>query len=51
MQSILSGGAMSSVITSVVVLLGFGVASALISLFAIRKTRTALSLGLVPAIA
>lgn len=49
MQAIISGGASASILVSVVALVGFGLASVIVSLFAIRKSRTAVSLGLVPA--
>ncbi|MBU1588897.1 MAG: YhgE/Pip family protein [Actinobacteria bacterium] len=48
MQGILSGGDPGSVITSALVLLAFGVGSVLVALFAIRRTRRAGALGLVP---
>jgi len=49
MQGILSGGNVSSLILSIVVLVLIAVGSVLISLLAIRRTRRAVSLGLVPA--
>lgn len=51
MQGILAGGAAGPILTSAFVLLLFGAGSALISLAAIRRTRRARALGLVPAIA
>ena len=47
MQGIIAGGNPGSVITSALVLLGFGAASTIIALFAIRRTRRATALGLV----
>jgi len=49
MQGILSGGNVASLVTSIVVLVLIAVGSVLISLLAIRRTRRAVSLGLVPA--
>ena len=49
MQGILSGGNAGNLILSVVVLLLIAVGSVLLSLLAIRRTRRAVSLGLVPA--
>ena len=49
MQALLSGGNMSSLILAIVVLVVIAVGSVLISLLAIRRTRRAVSLGLVPA--
>ncbi len=48
MQGILSGGDPGSVIVSALILLAFGAGSIVISLFAIRRTRRAGALGLVP---
>jgi hypothetical protein len=48
MQGILSGGDPASVITSALVLLAFGAGSIIVALFAIRRTRRAGALGLVP---
>ncbi|MCU1412557.1 MAG: hypothetical protein JWR04_3264 [Rhodoglobus sp.] len=48
MQGILSGGDPGSVIVSALTLLAFGAGSIVISLFAIRRTRRAGALGLVP---
>ncbi|CAN5312740.1 YhgE/Pip domain-containing protein [soil metagenome] len=51
MQGILSGGDPGSVVASALVLLAFGAGSVVISLFAIRRTRRAGALGLVPRVA
>ena len=51
MQAILSGSSVSSAVLAAVVLLAVGVLSVLISLLAIRRTRRASALGLVPATA
>ncbi len=51
MQGILSGGDPGGVIASAAVLLAFGLASTLLALVAIRRTRRAEALGLVPATA
>jgi putative membrane protein len=51
MQGIIAGGASGPILASSVLLLLFGVGSALISLVAIRRTRRARALGLVPATA
>ncbi|MGV8969979.1 MAG: YhgE/Pip family protein [Microbacteriaceae bacterium] len=48
MQGIIAAGAPSSILVSVLALVAFGCGSVLVSLFALRKTRTAASLGLVP---
>ena len=48
MQGILSGGDPGSVVASALVLLAFGAGSIVVSLFAIRRTRRAGALGLVP---
>ena len=48
MQGILSGGDAGSVITSALLLLAFGAGSIVVALFAIRRTRRAGALGLVP---
>lgn len=50
MQGIIAGGAVSPILLSVVVLFGFGLGSVIVSLFAIRRTRHAVALGLVPAV-
>jgi putative membrane protein len=49
MQGIISGGDVAAIGMSVVVLLAFGLGSVLLSLAAIRRTRSAFRLGLVPA--
>ena len=49
MQGLISGGDVAAVGLSVVVLLAFGLGSVLLSLAAIRRTRSAFRLGLVPA--
>ena len=51
MQGIIAGGDVGSVIGAAVTLLGFGVASVLVALFAISRTRRAQSLLVRPAIA
>jgi len=51
MQGIIAGGDVGSVIGAAVTLLGFGVASVLVALFAISRTRRAQSLLARPAIA
>lgn len=51
MQGILSGGNPGAVIASATVLLAFGAVSTLLALAAIRRTRRAEALGLVPATA
>lgn len=48
MQGIIAGGSAGSVIGSALVLAAFGIGSALLALFAIRRTRRASALGLVP---
>lgn len=48
MQGILSGGNPGGVVASALTLLAFGVGSVIIALFAIRRTRRASALGLVP---
>ena len=48
MQGILSGGDPGSVVASALVLLAFGAGSIVVALFAIRRTRRAGALGLVP---
>jgi len=48
MQNIISAGDVGTVISSALVLLGFGVASVIVALFAIRRTRNAAAIGLVP---
>lgn len=49
MQGIISGGDPGSVVVAALTLLGFGAASVVVALFAIRRTRRAGALGLVPA--
>jgi putative membrane protein len=49
MQGIIAGGSVGSVLGSAAVLLAFGVGSTLLALAAIRRTRRAEALGLVPA--
>jgi len=49
MQGILAGGSGATVASSVFVLLGFGIGSVLLALLAIRKTRRAGAIGLIPA--
>jgi len=49
MQGIISGGDAGSVVVAALTLLGFGAASVVLALFAIRRTRRAGALGLVPA--
>lgn len=51
MQGIIAGGALSQVLGAAAVLALFGVASVLVGLVAIRRTRRAKALGLVPALA
>ncbi len=51
MQGILAGGNPSGVVSAALILLAFGVGSVLISLIAIRRTRRASALGLVPSAA
>lgn len=51
MQGIIAGGAVAPILASVGVLALFGLGSALVSLAAIRRTRRARALGLVPATA
>jgi len=48
MQGILSGGDPGSVVVSALTLLAFGAGSVVVALFAIRRTRRAGALGLVP---
>ncbi|MEP6480652.1 MAG: YhgE/Pip family protein [Rhodoglobus sp.] len=48
MQGILSGGDPGSVVTAALTLLAFGAGSTILALFAIRRTRRAGALGLVP---
>jgi len=48
MQGIISGGDGASVVLAAVALLAFGAASVALSLFAMRRSRRAVSLGLVP---
>lgn len=49
MQGIIAGGSVGGVLGSAAVLLAFGVASTLLALAAIRRTRRAEALGIVPA--
>ncbi len=49
MQGIIAGGNPAGVISAVAILAGFGVASVLLALLAVNRTRRARSLGLVPA--
>ncbi len=49
MQGIIAGGNPAGVISAVAILAGFGVASVLLALVAVNRTRRARSLGLVPA--
>lgn len=51
MQQIVTGGSAASAIGSAVALLAFGVTSVVIANLAIRRTRRAVALGLVPAVA
>ena len=48
MQGIISGGDPGTVVGSALTLLAFGVGSTIVALFAIRRTRRATALGLVP---
>lgn len=48
MQGIIAGGDAGSVVSAAFILLAFGVGSVILSLFAIRRTRRASALGLVP---
>jgi putative membrane protein len=48
MQAIIAGGSVGSVVTAAVALLGFGVGSVILSLLAIRRTRRAGAIGLLP---
>ena len=48
MQAILAGGSAASAVTSALVLAGFGIGSVLLSLLAIRRTRRASAIGLLP---
>ena len=48
MQGILSGGDPGAVVASALTLLAFGAGSTILALFAIRRTRRATALGLVP---
>jgi putative membrane protein len=48
MQAILAGGSVASAVTAALVLAGFGVGSVLLSLLAIRRTRRATAIGLLP---
>ncbi|MGX5682586.1 YhgE/Pip family protein [Schumannella luteola] len=51
MQGIIAGGSAGAVVSAAAVLLGFGVVSVLLALVAIRRTRRATALGLVPSVA
>jgi putative membrane protein len=51
MQQIVTGGSAASAIGSAVALLAFGLASVVVANLAIRRTRRAAALGLVPAVA
>lgn len=51
MQGIIAGGNPGGVVASALTLLAFGVGSVIIALFAIRRTRRASALGLVPSLA
>jgi len=48
MQGILTGGDPSGVVASALILLGFGVGSVLLALLAVRRSRRADAIGLVP---
>lgn len=48
MQGIIAGGNPGGVVASALILLAFGVGSTIVALFAIRRTRRATALGLVP---
>ena len=48
MQAILAGGTPASAVTAALVLAGFGIGSVLLSLLAIRRTRRAGAIGLLP---
>jgi putative membrane protein len=48
MQGILSGGDLGGVVASTLILLGFGVGSMLLALVAVRRSRRADAIGLVP---
>ena len=48
MQGIIAGGSVGTVVSSALILLAFGVGSVILALFAIRRTRRADLLGLVP---
>jgi putative membrane protein len=48
MQGIIAGGVAGTVVSSALILLAFGVGSVILALFAIRRTRRADVLGLVP---
>jgi len=48
MQGIIAGGSVGGVVAAALVLAAFGAASALLALLAIRRTRRAEALGLVP---
>lgn len=50
MQGIIAGGSPGSVVSAAAILLGFGVVSVLLALVAIRRTRRATALGLVPSV-
>ena len=51
MQGIIAGGAVGSVVSSALILVAFGVGSVILAMVAIRRTRRADLLGLVPATA
>ena len=48
MQAIIAGGSVGTVLTAAIALLGFGVGSVLVALLAIRRTRRAGAIGLLP---
>jgi putative membrane protein len=48
MQGIIAGGSVGGVVAASIVLAAFGAGSALVALLAIRRTRRATALGLVP---
>jgi putative membrane protein len=51
MQAIIAGGSMSGLVTASIALVLFGAASVLVSLVAIRRTRGAAAIGLLPRVA
>jgi putative membrane protein len=51
MQGILAGGNPGGVIAAAAVLAAFGIGSTVLALFAIRRTRRAGAIGLLPAVA